>query len=383
MEIFIDCNYCDIEYLKNAIPFINIVREKEAADVHLLFNRVPTGGSGHEYTIIAYGDNGFDNLIDTTIFFTDPIDTYDNTREKIASGIKSSLIPYLIDTPLKTKINYQIEGKQKQNQSQNDPWNNWVFRIRLSNYFNQEESNHSLQIYSSLAAKRVTQEWKFLFNYSNHYRENFFDYEDEDVLNIYRTQLFRTFAIKSLDDHWSLGIWGKLKSSSYSNIELSGSIAPGIEYNIFPYSDYTSRQFRIEYKWEFRNVNYIQETIYFKEQENTIRQSIFFGFDLIKPWGNVGVNLKGSHFLHDISLYSVDFSSRFSFNLIRGLSIDFYGYASAIHDQINLPIDNASLEEVLLQKRELATQFRFSGSLGFSYFFGSIFNNVVNPRFGD
>jgi hypothetical protein len=40
---------------------------------------------------------------------------------------------------------------------------------------------------------------------------------------------------------------------------------------------------------------------------------------------------------------------------MKGLSIDFQGYASEIHDQINLPIQDASLEEVLLQQKELAT----------------------------
>ena len=42
----------------------------------------------------------------------------------------------------------------------------------------------------------------------------------------------------------------------------------------------------------------------------------------------------------------------------------------------------ASLEEVLLQRQELATEYRFFFSVGLSYSFGSIFSNVVNPRFG-
>ena len=41
----------------------------------------------------------------------------------------------------------------------------------------------------------------------------------------------------------------------------------------------------------------------------------------------------------------------------------------------------AHLLEVLLRQRELATGYRFFVSGGISYRFGSIFNNVVNPRF--
>ena len=39
-------------------------------------------------------------------------------------------------------------------------------------------------------------------------------------------------------------------------------------------------------------------------------------------------------------------------------------------------------EEILLRQRELATSFQYFVSLGVSYTFGSIFSNVVNPRFG-
>ena len=37
--------------------------------------------------------------------------------------------------------------------------------------------------------------------------------------------------------------------------------------------------------------------------------------------------------------------------------------------------------EVLLQLRELKTSYRYDISVGLSYTFGSIYNNVVNPRF--
>jgi hypothetical protein len=46
-----------------------------------------------------------------------------------------------------------------------------------------------------------------------------------------------------------------------------------------------------------------------------------------------------------------------------------------------LPRRDASLEDVLLQRRRLATSYRGSGSVGLSYSFGSMFTNVVNPRF--
>jgi hypothetical protein len=38
---------------------------------------------------------------------------------------------------------------------------------------------------------------------------------------------------------------------------------------------------------------------------------------------------------------------------------------------------------VLLNRRQQATTYRISGDIGISYTFGSIYNNIVNPRFGN
>jgi hypothetical protein len=52
-----------------------------------------------------------------------------------------------------------------------------------------------------------------------------------------------------------------------------------------------------------------------------------------------------------------------------------------INDQLALPRGDASLEDILLDRRRLATSYRATGNMGLSYTFGSIFSNVVNPRF--
>jgi hypothetical protein len=64
-------------------------------------------------------------------------------------------------------------------------------------------------------------------------------------------------------------------------------------------------------------------------------------------------------------------------------SLNLYGQYSKIRNQISLPKGTASLEEVLLQRRQLETGYQFWGSFGVSYSFGSIYNNIVNPRFGN
>jgi hypothetical protein len=48
---------------------------------------------------------------------------------------------------------------------------------------------------------------------------------------------------------------------------------------------------------------------------------------------------------------------------------------------MNLKKGNISEAEKLLQLIEIATKYRVQGGIEITYTFGSIYNNVVNPRF--
>ena len=56
------------------------------------------------------------------------------------------------------------------------------------------------------------------------------------------------------------------------------------------------------------------------------------------------------------------------------------GRVSRIKDQLYLPQEDLTPEEVLLRVRSRQTDFRYSLNAGISFRFGSKFNNVVNPR---
>jgi len=72
---------------------------------------------------------------------------------------------------------------------------------------------------------------------------------------------------------------------------------------------------------------------------------------------------------------------RASLRIIKGLAIEFSGEYAVIHDQLYLPKGDLTREEVLLRQTQLATGYQARINAGLSYTFGSVFNNVVNPRF--
>jgi len=164
---------------------------------------------------------------------------------------------------------------------------------------------------------------------------------------------------------------------------LSADASPEIEYNFFPYSVSNERQLRIDYKISPAYNNYSSETIYFKMDEILFSQQLSATLSLIEQWGSTSISVSGSNYFHDMNKYRFEIFSDISWQLFKGFSLNLFGGYSIIRNQISLPKGSASLEEVLLQRRQLQTGYTFGGSIGISYSFGSIYNNIVNPRFGN
>jgi hypothetical protein len=67
----------------------------------------------------------------------------------------------------------------------------------------------------------------------------------------------------------------------------------------------------------------------------------------------------------------------------RGFSFNVGGSLSRVRDQLYLPGAGLTPVEVVARQQQLATNYRYFMYFGLRYQFGSIFNNVVNPRFGN
>jgi hypothetical protein len=70
-----------------------------------------------------------------------------------------------------------------------------------------------------------------------------------------------------------------------------------------------------------------------------------------------------------------------SWRVVRGLALNVDGYYEVARDQLNIPRGTADDADILVRLRQLQSWYGYFMSAGISYMFGSIFNNVVNPRF--
>lgn len=380
-KVFIDCPMCDIDYTRTEITFVNYVRDRKEADIHVLVTSLRTGAGGREYTIAFIGQKKFKGVNDTQKYFSEQTDTEDEIREGMVKTMKVGLMSYVAKTPIASRIEISYR-EEAQPAEVKDKWNYWVFRISGSGRVRGQESVKSRSLNSSLSASRVTEELKISLSASLYHTKEDYTYGDEVIESTQDSLYFSGLFVKSLSDHWSVGFFLSAESSTYDNIDFSIVPQPAIEYNLFPYSESTRRQLRFLYRIGFNSVRYREETIYDKMSENLWSESLSVTFDVREKWGSISTTLAGSHYFHDFSKYHLSIFGILSLRMFKGLNFFVLGSGSRIHDQLSLVKGEATLEEVLLQRRQLETSYNYFFSIGLSFTFGSIFTNVVNPRFG-
>lgn len=381
-RVFLDCFRCDLNYIKTEIPFVNFVRNRQDADIHILVTTRPTGSGGTEYTLTFIGQGNYAKCQNVLTYVANRTDTEDEIRAGYTQIIKMGLMPYLAQTPLAKQCSIILRQSLPPTQV-TDPWNFWVFGLSLGGRFEGESKRKSVSINANISANRVTPELKIHLGFNAHFDERRYIYSDKTIVSSTEAENFSGLIVKSLNDHWSIGGYLNLSSSVYNNIKFSFNPAPAIEYNVFPYSESTRRELRFLYRVGLNIVSYREETIYFKTAENLWGQSLMATLELKEPWGSWEASIRGSHYFHDFSKNRLRLSSRLYMRLFKGLAISLNGFYDRVRDQLSLRRGEASLEEVLLRRTQLETSYEYSLSLTVNYSFGSIFSNVVNPRFGE
>lgn len=377
LNVYMDAS----SYIKQHIPFINYVRDRKVADLIIISTSEVTGSGGREYTLFLEGQGKYAGMIDTLKYSSSPDETYEQRRDKEVKTLRMGLMRYVLKTPLSEYIDIEFSEPISAEVS-TDRWNNWVFRASISGFLNGQSSLKYLNTYGGISASKVTEDWKIDIDLDYSYGKDIFKTEELTLESITTSRSAEALVVKSLSDHWSIGGSTGVLSSSYSNYDLKISFMPGIEFNIFPYSESTRRQFRFLYKIGYMYNDYIDTTIYNKTKEALFSHSLSGAFEVIQKWGSIDFSASWSNYLQDFSQNRLSLSCSLNWRVAKGLSINLGGSYSFIHNQISLVKGGATSEEILLRRKELETNYRYFMHFGFSYTFGSIYNNVVNPRFG-
>jgi len=382
VKVFIDCDRCDINYIREQIPYVNYVRDVREAQVYILETSENTGSGGRKYTFIFQGQEDYQGINDTLVYACRPDDSDDYIRTWRTQMMKMGLMRYVARTPLYSEVKIGHTENMVQ-QEVVDRWNNWVFEIEAEPNFDIEESLKRFFLRNSASAVRITHKWKMEFDFDYHFSRTRYMYED----TLYTTESnysgLDVLVVKSLGEHWSAGLRTDLVSSTYSNLNFGVDFFPSVEYNVFPYSRSTHRQLRILYGVGGAYNVYHDTTIFDRIRETLWLHQLQIAYQVVEKWGSINVSLEGSNYFHDFSKNRIEFGGDISIRLLKGLSLSIEGRVARIHDQLTLRKGDLSEADILLHLTELETDYSVGGEIGLTYTFGSIYNNIVNPRFGN
>lgn len=386
VRVFLDCNRCNSSYIRDEVQFVDFVRDKEDAQVHLLITREGTGG-GTEFKMQVIGRGIFVGQDNTLSYVTFSSDTDDEERRGLVRYIRAALFPYVSTTSSIDQIDIlYIPAEESMTEVTEDPWNSWIFELDGRTSMNGEESRKSIDFSGGVSANRTTEKMKTDFGYDYDYNKRTFsdinsEGNKEESIFITRSHQFEASHVWALSDHWSAGGFSEARNSTRNNYDLSVLGAAGIEYNIFPYEEYSQREFSFVYMVGAEYRDYSETTIYLKDEETLYGQELRGRVDFTQPWGGVSGRANFSTFMHDFSKNRFEVDTRVNFRIFRGLELSLSGRYSIINDQLNIPAGDISDAEQLLNLREQFTSYSYGAFIGLEYTFGSIFNQAVNPRF--
>ncbi len=395
LKVFIDChNGCDLTYIRSEINIVDFLLDRIAADVHVLITDQNTGSGGDKYQLIFFGQNQFRNMTDTLYFDNGANNTDFEERDILLKFLKIGLSPYIAKTKMADKISIQMkmdelkgdEKKEALAEQQKDPWNYWVYNTRVSGSLNRDEVYKSSNYYGSISASRVTEDLKVIFELEGGKNKSTFEYADDNGIlqkftNNNNSYELDHYLVKSINTHWSWTYQVGFSRNTFSNNKQRSIFQTGVEYNIFPYKQVNTKFFTIAYILDARLNNYIDSTLYDKKKETLTGHGVETKLSFNQKWGTVGFGVDYHNYFHNWKYFNLEANLELDIRITGGLSFNIFTSAELIRDQIYLPKEGATPQEVLTRRRQLASGYSVNAHFGVSYRFGSKLNNFVNPRF--
>lgn len=387
LRLFLDCETsgCDFDYLRTKLTWVDHVRDRTASDVHVMVTSLESGGGGSEVTMRFTGRNRFLGVDDEIRYPAAQGATSDERRIELGKFLALGLARYAARFPQARNlaVTFTAPAKADAAAPSRDPWKLWVFSVGMNGYLSGESSSKSSDVGGSFSAGRTTADWKFQAYISGNKSDNSFDLGDgstfkSNVHSYYGSGLL----VRSLGHHLSAGALFSGNSSTQDNIDLNLRVAPTLEYSVFSYADYTKRRLTFQYSVGFNRYEYTETTIFDRDEETLVNQSLGASYVTRTTWGSASMSVNFSQYLANLRQNRVTLGASANVRVFKGMGINYGGSYSRVRDQITLPRAGASDEEILLRLKRLRTNYRYSAYFGLTYTFGSVLNNIVNPRLG-
>jgi hypothetical protein len=382
LRVFLDCERCDFDYLRTEITFVDYVRDRKQAEVHVLVTTQSTGSGGDEWTLQFIGLERFAGVEHALKFTTPQIATEDDQRRAFARTFKLGLVRYVAETPLADRLAIEFEkpAVTAPAGAVHDPWNYWFFRFELRVFLESEQAEDQSEFGGGFTASRTTDAWRVNLTAEGEYEEEHFTFSDgEEFRSATRDIGASALVVKSLTPKWSAGParqrrhrhlpeprspYARRASGRVRRVPVQRVDAQALDLSLHGRREPPAvrgddlRQARRDAVGSrARRVGRRAAAVGLARRRRRL-------FAVSRRSGQVPISLNGTT----------------NVRLLKGFEFFVTGNYDRIRDQVYLPKGEASDEEVLVRRRQLATNYQYFVEFGISYSFGSIFNNIVNPR---
>lgn len=387
-----NANVYDPVFLTNEVRFVNYVSDRRLSDVQVQSVVEPVGNGAIRYRYIFFGYRTFAGQNDTVVWHSDPAENFGSIREKSLRAFKQGLLPYLLQTPMAQTLDYSIQG-DIDNIETPDPWNRWTFNPRLGLTANGRflrdtngltgRIDNRVAAFSatpSFSAWRIGRQWRL----GADIRYNYFHNEQSttggagDFSSTSRNLFLNLNGVYALSRHWSVGAGLSSQKNWFEFFDqpFSTTFDLGLEYNLFPYQDFFRRRLLIGYSWR----KSLSEPLFFAGFNNPNGHSISVAYAKVGNWGylELGTRSEVSFDFNNWTLFSIGGNLKGGINLSKNLFLTL---------QVNGDWGNNDFLILGLGGTPgvLSNQIRsgnYDYQVGISYFFGSGYRNIINPRLG-
>jgi hypothetical protein len=335
-----------------------------------------------------------EHLSDRLTYTSAGTDVMTETLNGLTQILRLGLMRYAVESGLASNFDIRFSGDLAQppgrggapaglaSASSRDPWNSWTFRVGLSGNMNLRETSQNLRANPSVSADRVTADWKIGVSSDLNVQRNSRTLSSGREIRDDRNDWdLSGLIVRSVNGHVSMGMNFSGGNSVSGNRDARVELSPAVEYNYFPYAQANRRQLIVQASAGMEYSNYMEETIFNVMQETRALHNFRIRYNAREQWGNAGVGINLSQYLHNTSLYRASLNGNVNLRITRGLDLNLNTNNSLVHDEIHIPLSSISDEDILLGRMNLPSSYQYNGSVGLSYRWGSSFTNVVNTRF--
>lgn len=379
VKVYLNCP-CDDDFIKQNTLLFDYVRDRTLSDIEVFVFEITNAGGGRNYSFEYKGKNDFQNMNNQISIDIPSNLTFVEAREQLLKTFKLGMVYFLQNTPFNNQLEVTFLNEKYDLKESLDQWKNWVFEVSGSFNFENEKSIKEEEYNLGLEVDRVTEMWRIRSDFGISRSVKFFSGDNQNYNSKRQSTSFSGSVVKSLSNHFSTGIFGSYLNDTFRNYKSFLNFSPALEYNFIPYSEVLTREITLAYKVGYNFYEYFEKTIYGFLDQKMFNQSLTLNLRYREKWGSIYSYLVASQFLDQPDQNRLTLNNYINLRIIRGLSLRISGNFQLIRDQINLPQGEASIEDLLLRQRQISTNFQNRISLGLSYTFGSIFNNIVNTR---